>query len=383
MKKYLVTGIGPTLSGVGRLVHSLLPDASLHGYTVIARRSPRSIKLFLGQKKYYLAALEILYRAIDSFVFFIRLSFIKNSTVIFLHPQTAGFRNLFKLIKHNSVFLYVMDNSFFCVRSYNQHPKDHGECLRCITGPNALEDCEPFPVPLKKETNIRYIKQLRKVAHSVYFLCQNKAQQDLVIQCFGVKTRTEVVGMSAADGELNRPFFVQRVEQSTDLVYHGAVHLAKGLGYFIKLAENLSEYSAFIPASRDACETAVGRPILSKNIVFKECSWESGLKHEVIHGGITFNPSLWSAPIEGALVKSFFFAKTVATVESEYSFESELISDKHLRLPLDISRACEVIRACLSEGLEEATSDQFVELVFPALNIFDLVSRASSILGDQ
>lgn len=43
-----------------------------------------------------------------------------------------------------------MDNSFFCIKSYNIHPITNHECLQCIGGKNPHDLCEPFPSRIKK-----------------------------------------------------------------------------------------------------------------------------------------------------------------------------------------------------------------------------------------
>ena len=59
--------------------------------------------------------------------------------------------------------------------------------------------------------------------------------------------------------------------------------------------------------------------------------------------------SLWSAPIEGALIKSSFFNDNVATVETRYGFENEVTFIKNqIRLSVDISEAKNQIESFFS-----------------------------------
>lgn len=51
---------------------------------------------------------------------------------------------------------------------------------------------------------------------------------------------------------------------------------------------------------------------------------------------LVMNPSMWSAPIEGALLKSAACNPNVATVESRYGYEGEFDGiENHLRLSED------------------------------------------------
>jgi hypothetical protein len=55
-------------------------------------------------------------------------------------------------------------------------------------------------------------------------------------------------------------------------------------------------------------------------------------------------PSLWTAPIEGALVKSIAHAPATAVVSAPYAFGEELPDGLVLRLPADVGEAASVLR---------------------------------------
>lgn len=348
MKKYLVSGIGISDGGVGRLMRKLSVQAEADGYTIVARRGAKSINSMLKKNQYLSAMNEVINRLVDRIGFFIKVKFIKDSIVVFVHPQTAGFKNLFKLISKNKLYIYVMDNSFFCIQSYNMDPKTESECLRCLKAPShALPQCRPFPSEIIKSKNISYLLRLREVSNKVSFLVQNSGQCDLVKAQFGSNTITQIVGLDT--GELG--LHIQEATKSFpniasyDLVFHGAPHLAKGLKYFVELSEELKEFSAFIPSTKVQCEQVVQRKITATNITFFECNWESGLEQAVRTANLVVNPSLWSAPIEGALQKSVHFGRRVATVQSEYGYEREFeVSDSFIRLPRDVRLAATLLR---------------------------------------
>jgi hypothetical protein len=122
MNKFLISGVGPGPTGVGRLMKAAVPAYKSEGYCIITRRFPESVSPYLKNRQYFKLLTEISVRLIDEFFFRIRPLFIFSSEVVFLHPQSSGFLLLIYLSLFNRVYLYVMDNSFFCIRSYNMHP---------------------------------------------------------------------------------------------------------------------------------------------------------------------------------------------------------------------------------------------------------------------
>jgi len=70
--------------------------------------------------------------------------------LVLIHPQTSDSKELSRSSKKGKkpTWLYLMDSSFFCVRSYNHVPGERKACLRCLTGrwDNLIAHrCKPFP----------------------------------------------------------------------------------------------------------------------------------------------------------------------------------------------------------------------------------------------
>lgn len=355
-KKILISGIPPSNSGVGRLMKMLVPRAQELGYSIIYRRENKSLRRLLDEKKIFLAAKELVERKFNNIIFYIRSLLIKKSVVLALHPQTIGFNAFLKIIKHNTVYFYVMDNSFFCLRSYNIHPVTHKECLLCITNPaNALSQCIPFPVNYQRKDNIEYLQNLKSVSQKVFFLAQNKKQKELLQLHFGTGIRCTIVGLDTGEVDFQSTSlpFSQVNNTSYDLVYHGVANFAKGIGYFVELAILLPEFSCFFPCSKIIVENILGKKITEKNIIFSECTWESGLKNAVTSARLVINPSLWSSPIEGALLKSIYYNGNVAVVETEYGFSQEVIAESDvLCLPINTAIAAQKVRRFLDNGID-------------------------------
>jgi hypothetical protein len=354
MKKFLVSGIGPGSCGVGRLMRVLVPSYREKGYQIVTRSSPASITLTL-QKRQLLGAFKVLLdRTIGTFQFRLRCLLIFNSEVVFLHPQRAGFLTLFFLVAFNKVTMYVMDNSFFCICSYNTHPVSRRECLHCLGDIKPHSLCKPFQksIPLipviDKWKNILFLNILFKISSRIHFWAQNNLQKDLLIAHFGDKTKVSVVGMDAERRHIPETPLYLASGCSYDVVFHGVSSAAKGLFYIDELSRLLPMFSFLIPDDSSNVERMLGLPVAS-NVSCIPMTWDTGLMEAVLTCKIVINPSMWSAPIEGALVKSAIYNKSVATVRTKFGYESEItFIENHIRLPNDPNGAARILREYLA-----------------------------------
>lgn len=234
-----------------------------------------------------------------------------------------------------------MDNSFFCIRSYNISPINNMECLRCIGDPTkAYTECEPWPVHYDRKAAFADLQKLMSISKEINFLVQNKLQEEIIKKHFG-DVKTLVVGLNIVEisgDKLNA--LPKKDKNQKKIVYHGATHYAKGVEYFVRLAEKIPEINFIIPDEKYKVEDCLQKTINTTNIVFTPCTWENGLRELVSDACLVVNPSQWSAPIEGALLKSIIFNGSVATVKTQYGYEKE-ISQKYpiLRLSQNVEEA--------------------------------------------
>ncbi|WP_062271209.1 hypothetical protein [Endozoicomonas arenosclerae] len=338
--KYLVCRIAPSDDGgVARLMKKLADEAESKGFKLVLGRRNRSINSMLNDRKYIQAITEYINRLIDKFFFSFRVRWIKNSTVLALHPQTMGYSKFIRLVERNNLYFYIMDNSFFCMKSYNVNPHSPSECLHCLDRNNvAYESCHSEPVKYKRSAYQDFVMSMKRNYKKVVFLTQCRKQTELVKVFFGEDSKCHIVGLDTGEIPLKTlPAREKDFKFKYDFTYHGACVLAKGVGYYIELAKRLPQFKFFIPIEKKDCEDEIGYQINLKNLEFKECTWETGLREAVYNSRITINPSLWSAPIEGALLKSLYYGNVVATVKSKYGFESEINENVNvIRLPIDI-----------------------------------------------
>lgn len=346
---YLVSGLGPSPGGVGRLMRKLIPEAEARGFQVYFPKPSPPLRALI--RKNFLAFLVgLLERYIHRLRFFIQTRRIKGATVLFLHPQTAGWHTLLSLSKSNTVYLYVMDNSFFCMRSYNLHPQTHAECLKCIPSPERADRiCSNPAGALTRRKSIAQLKALRARSKDIIFLAQNHNQARLLRSALG-PVALQLVGLDTGEAvALPGPPTEGGRDSRHCIVYHGATNLAKGISFFIGLAERVPSVQFIVPDALAEVEATVGRSISAPNISFQPCQWESGLAELVSTATLVVNPSLWSAPIEGALIKSFAFNSRVATVATQYGYESEIFElTGHLRLDPNIEVAASQLQDFLA-----------------------------------
>lgn len=325
--KYLIAGLPPGDSGSGRFFRVLFRQAIDCDFSVI---SP------LPGQELTSAERE-------------QISTIRNSTVVIAHPQYLGLRLVEELIENNSdIRMYVLDNGFFCLQSYNHIAGEMRECLECLGNPTKVNpNCSSFPIAYPTSENTAFLLFLQRHAMKIRFFCQTQGQQQMLQRQFGERVQATVVGMST--NECIEEEFSPSPEQKFDLVYHGAVHSAKGILFAIQLASLLPELRILFPCHIEEVYSLIGRRDIpfSENCIFIPMTWESGLKEHVIHCRVVLVPSLWSAPVEGSLIKSIFYNGRVAVVDTTFGFHKEIPEQFVCRLTPDLRASAEKIRQAI------------------------------------
>ncbi|WP_147374074.1 glycosyltransferase [Flagellimonas lutimaris] len=141
-------------------------------------------------------------------------------------------------------------------------------------------------------------------------------------------------------------------EQQYDFLYHNTLSGAKGLNFFLDVAKVLKEYRFVVPYSKSEVRKVIPDLEDLKNVKFLSLTWESGLSLILESCKVVINPSLWSSPVEGALLKSIHHNGCVAVVPSEYSFSAELPSDVLIKLSTSPAEAAQMLKEVLEkEGM--------------------------------
>ncbi len=279
------------------------------------------------------------------------------STVILFHPQTLGIKNSIKIIRESGeVFFYVLDNFFFCKKSYNCLDNSNKACLVCLKNKNGSieNNCPSFPNKYSHSEYIAFIDVLEQNLEKIVFLTQNEKQADLLKLKFGDALKAVKVGMFTGEFSLEQEQMTNKAFKY-DILYHNTLWPAKGIRYFIDLCKHLPQFSFVVPYTKDDVERILKQSIDDQNIHFIPCNWSSGLEELVEVSRINLVPSLWSAPIEGSLLKSLYYASAVATIIQDYSFSSELPEDICIRLSPDIESSARVLSEALSGSISLRT----------------------------
>ncbi|MDC0358583.1 hypothetical protein OAO01_07185 [Oligoflexia bacterium] len=301
--KFLLSGLAPGSTGTGRFLEALIPYAREAGYEII--HPPEGVRF--GPSEHA------------------QLSPINDADVIILHPQTLGFGLVLNLARNNNrVALFVLDNSFFCMQSYNHRPDQRGECLDCLTNTsNCSPNCKPFPVKYSRDENIQFLQELSQLASKIRFFCQTETQKQLVLQHFPSVFEANVIGMRTEEFQ-PLPEHVEQPAKSFDIVFHAEAVHAKGADYALRLAYFLGDHSILFPFPREELNIQMSDTPVPANAYFENMRWQTGLMNQVVHSKLVLCPSMWSAPVEGALMKSLFYNGNVAVYNGVYHFQKEI-----------------------------------------------------------
>jgi hypothetical protein len=368
--RLVLSGLPPGKTGTGQLVSFLSsPFAGTLGRRrLVVRSRPRLAggirdRVKTGRVVSVLADLLAYVRDAAGFHAACALASLSGETrLTLLHPQMLGFDRTLALLRGRRVRaeLLLLDSSFFCVRSYNHLPGERAPCLRCLGGrteEGVALGCRPYPVDAPAAW--RYIRELRELVRSgaVEVVAQTDTQAELARMHFDVAERPRVVGIWTDDleaklgaGDRSAEGRGQR-DRRWDIVFHGDDREAKGAGWFLEVAKQIPEFRFLFPYSWQH----PGAP--PSNCEYRAMSWDTGLREAVEDSACTAVPSLWSAPIEGALVKSLVSAPLVAVVDNETAYQSELPERVLLRLPQEPAAAARALRAALESSRQGRRHD--------------------------
>lgn len=286
-----------------------------------------------------------------------------DAEIILVHPQVMGFARANAIILGASkpVWIYLLDSSYFCVRSYNWRPGPHRPCLDCIGGDfdkQVEHNCVPFPIV--EEAAMAYTRILHMHARTgrVRFLAQNHTQAGLARRHFGDGADVRVTGLWTEDIESVMPGGVVSPDLGNQpmgqgpIVFHGWHLDPKGMGWTLDVAEQCPEYQFLFPFADGMTE----RPA-PENCIFEPITWDTGLRERILEARLTLVPSVWSAPIENSLVKSIVVSSGVGVVQNPTSFSNEIPDSVIMKLSEDPMEASRQLRANLEAGWRPAPEE--------------------------
>ena len=363
-KCIVISGIPAGDSGTGRFIAHLeshmyhIMGDNINLITRPERPATWRIKMLLESRAYKTLNIEVLTYIFLAckFWFNVVLVMLKpTDKLLLLHPQNLGYDLALRLLQSRKTtsLIYLLDSSFFCIASYNHITNENSACLRCITigfDQRHKKGCKPFP--RSDNHAMKFAPRLRQLVHSglVKVAAQNVRQAELAKEHFGMDSTPPVVGLWTQDWD---QVFLENKDPKVnlsdgfytwDILFHGHALDAKGASWLIKLAGYCPELRFMFPFSKpDTIK-------VTSNCYFVSCTWEDGLQQEIKKSKYVAVPSLWSAPIEGSLVKSIVCSRAVVVIDNGSSFCDELPEGLVLKLPETLPEASIIMRKAIDEN---------------------------------
>lgn len=345
-KIYLYSGIQPGKKGAGNFVAFFINKLKSNkiDFELIYYGTPDGVLVKFAKK---IGIIKLLKRVYYSIARNVSKVSIKGAKIFIFHPQSIGLNIVNELVKENQIYLYVLDNFLFCKRSYN-FIQGNNACLECIDNKNAhiKNNCTFFPNDQKQEQYDSLLEVIEQNLHNIIFLTQNENQGKLLAKKFGSNANFRQVGML-----IDLPDVVKELDKKLvcfDFLYHNTLTESKGLQYFLNLAKEMPEYSFAIPYSLQQVKNVVLDFTNLENLSFLSVTWDTGLLDVLQNSKVIINPSLWSAPVEGALLKSIKYNGCVAVVPVDYSFQKEIPTNVVISLEGSIQYAKEMLTETIS-----------------------------------
>ncbi len=358
----VISGVMPGVQGVGRLLSHLVKESTslpaerirfIFGSAGTAGRQALRSRQVL---RFIIAIWKILHGKIRLWgALYNSAIYGTDEPVLLIHLQTLGYSWCRRFMEKRTgpTWLYLMDCGYFCVRSYNHIPGEQGACLRCLGGQwqHAKEhNCPPIPF-----TNFRALKLSKELEkwveqRKINILVQNRHQAQLVQRHFGGNVEVKAVGLWTADMPKLETILSNTKPRNGryDVVYHGTSLAAKGFIWAVELAKLCPDLKFLFPCFK--ADSKISDGYSASNAHFSYVTWETGLAEAVQSAGIVLVPSLWSAPIEGALLKSISFGRLVAVANEPTGFAAELPQGLVLRLPLNAKEAAGILTEAANSG---------------------------------
>jgi hypothetical protein len=113
-------------------------------------------------------------------------------------------------------------------------------------------------------------------------------------------------------------------------------------------------------------------------------TWDNGLAELVSQVPFVLVPSLWSAPVESALVKSIAKARAVAVVDNSSSFSSEIPDNIVMPLPQDPKTAASKLSNAIKSDWHPDADDLLDWLTawkLSNLNVLDNIKKTVNLHG--
>jgi len=339
----MVSGTPPGTTGTGRFISYLMEQ----GATLIcSAKLNESHRKMLREYRVFSVVWAVTGYFIGKFIFYIRLWWLRtqeNKIIVLLHPQFIGMERTIQFIQNSrsEIYLYLLDNGYFCIRSYNHLSGANSPCMDCIGGnfkASKIHQCKSGPI--KDRYAQKYVSEMYKFVQEgrVKVIAQCQTQAKIAKHHFGIEIPVSGLWAKDWDHVFDNRAVSKPGDVKWDVVYHGVCVEAKGVFWLLEVAALCPSLQFLFPFHESWLKTDP-----PKNCTFRDMRWETGLQEEIEASPVVAVPSLWSAPIEGALVKSIVKGKAVAVVDSGGKYSREIPENLLLMLPEDPGHAAEIL----------------------------------------
>ena len=234
--KYIISGLSPGKGGVPKLLEYLEENSS-ENFKIL---TPPKWRLKNQYLNYY-------YQLIILKLFRFRLLFLRGKDLILIHFQSIGLQTTKFLIKKNNSYLYLIDNTFFCLKSYNN--RDNIECLDCLydSSKSITNNCKSLNYNYKNNQFIDFYDFLKENYNKIKFLTLSDTQSKLLKKF--ISESIHVKSLYFLTNDLDSDHNSQSISNplNFDFVFHGSDHPAKGSYYILKIAKFFPQYTFLFP----------------------------------------------------------------------------------------------------------------------------------------
>lgn len=352
----IISGIGPGSTGTGAFLIGLMAEAKDNGLPVrfiYKEKTPRRRGWARLQKFNPVRIFKYMFNQLSFSPRSIRAANLDDEVVL-MHPQTIKFKLFKRLVEARPyTWMYVLDSFIFCRRSYNYIIGESVPCLRCVgnNGSAALGygcldlfNSGPYHLHFARWVNSGRLK----------LMVQSESQARLLRMHFGGHAVIKVAHLSVPDIDTLAPQAHSLKNRRTQVVFHGTCQPAKGVGYVIVLAQMMPDWDFIIPSTINEYVRNFGSTkSLPSNVLFMPMTWADGLSEFVAKADLVICPSAWSAPVEGAILKSLAHNGLLAVIPHDSSFASDIPPGARLDInPLNWEATVGLLRTTLSSPLK-------------------------------
>ena len=344
----IISGIGPGPTGTGMVMRGLMDEST---------GMPDSIRFLYGNTYRPLKGMAKRwerFRVRSVFPLMARLEARRRDRqVLLMHPQTLGmslFRDIVETRDHT--WMYVLDAYVFCRRSYNCLPREAAPCLKCVGNDGAAADQHACHDDFKAGPLQAYIRDA--VARGKLGLVAQCETHALLLGLhFGPAATIRTAHLHVPDLDVVQGAPASRLRPLA--VFHGNQAPAKGLRHVIGLAAIMPDWDFLVPCGEDDFRWHFPDLTPTPNVRMQSMSWSTGLEMAVRTADAVLCPSSWSAPVEGAVLKSLAHNGAVVLWPHDTAFAREIPDTARIDLyPEELARTASDMRLLIRDPARAA-----------------------------